>query len=106
MSNVLKPFTTDGCSGGMSWIYKKIFRKPPPWEDDCVKHDRAYHAGGTRAERRKADIELMSDVAKRGYPNLAYAMYVAVRVGGHPLLPTPWRWGYGYDYPKAYKKVS
>ena len=100
----IKLFTTDGCSGGMSFIYKLIFRKPPPWEEDCKEHDVAYWKGGTSKQRRKADIKLMSKVAKRGYPNLAYCMYVAVRLGGHPLLPTSWRWGYGYKYPKKYTK--
>jgi hypothetical protein len=53
----LAPFTTDGCSGGMSSLWRFIaVRYPafaeahegaPPWEHCCVTHDRAYHAGGT-----------------------------------------------------------
>ena len=32
-------------------------------------------------------------------------MYAVVDIGGHPWLPTPWRWGYGWDdWPKNYEK--
>jgi hypothetical protein len=51
----LAPFTTDGCSGGLSagWdLLAERFPKlaevhggQPPWEGCCVTHDRAYHAG-------------------------------------------------------------
>ncbi len=39
------PFTTDGCSGG---IYRKIFRRDPPWLGCCTEHDKLYWQGGTR----------------------------------------------------------
>ena len=105
-NETIKPFTTDGCSGGMSFIYKLIFKKPPPWEEDCVEHDKSYHKGGSSKQRRKSDVKLMCKVAKRGYPNLAYCMFIAVRLGGNPYLPFPWRWGYGYKYPKPYQKEN
>jgi len=51
----LKPFTTDGCSGGLSegWKsfasiipkFKDEFGEQPPWESCCVEHDRAYWKG-------------------------------------------------------------
>ncbi|MCP4820120.1 MAG: hypothetical protein GY883_13080 [Shimia sp.] len=53
---VLAPFTTDGCSGGMSSVWRAVaqvfpkFREVqgevPPWEGCCVIHDEAYHLGG------------------------------------------------------------
>jgi hypothetical protein len=53
------PFTTDGCSGGMSslWAFTAehypafadAHEGRPPWEDCCVAHDRVYHAGGFEA---------------------------------------------------------
>ena len=56
---VLAPFTTDGCSGGMSsaWTtvaklfpdFAEAHENQPPWEDCCVTHDRAYHLGGASA---------------------------------------------------------
>ncbi|WP_068118519.1 hypothetical protein [Tropicimonas marinistellae] len=52
----LTPFTTDGCSGGMSslWTFTaerfpafaEAHEGIPPWEACCVTHDRAYHTGG------------------------------------------------------------
>ncbi len=52
----LLPFTTDGCSGGMSsaWAalarnfpgFARVFEHQAPWHDCCVSHDEAYHLGG------------------------------------------------------------
>lgn len=95
-------FATDGCSGGMSWVWKKLTGNPPPWESACIEHDRAYHKGGTRSARKAADLKLAADVTMSGHPYIAVAMYGAVRIGGHPLWPFPWRWGYGWKYPKYY----
>ncbi|RMG53384.1 MAG: hypothetical protein D6717_11220 [Gammaproteobacteria bacterium] len=67
----VKPFASDGCSGGMSagWtvfaeglpgVAKKLGRRPP-WEGCCVIHDRAYWQGrgeGGYAARLAADQAL------------------------------------------------
>lgn len=55
-SSVLAPFETDGCSGGLSDVWRlaasqfpefsEIHEQAPPWEVCCVIHDRAYHNGG------------------------------------------------------------
>ena len=29
-------------------------------------------------------------------------MQAGVRIGGAPWQPVPWRWGYGWDYYRAY----
>lgn len=106
MTGPTYPFTTDGCSGGMTLLWRLVFGVDPPWNDLCVEHDRAYWKGGTAADRRTADLKLMASVTNRGYPFAALAMYYAVRAGGHPLLPFPWRWGYGYKYPHRYDQYS
>ncbi len=80
----LSPFTTDGCSGGLSvgWQYlsekikflKTVHGDLPPWESCCVSHDRLYHAAGERtitaersfAARRQADEALRSCVIEVG----------------------------------------
>lgn len=51
----LTPFETDGCSGGMSEVWRlvadqfpgfaKSYESVPPWEFCCVTHDQAYHNG-------------------------------------------------------------
>lgn len=96
------PFTSDGCSGGMSWLWRFLVCGNPPWEGDCVAHDRAYWEGGTAKQRRAADRDLLIKVAQRGYAFIAVVMWLGVRIGGHPLLPTSWRWGYGWKWPRNY----
>lgn len=98
------PFTTDGCSGGMSWLWKKVFKEDPPWERRCIEHDEKYWLGGSRRDRALADGELAVHVSAMGYPTLSILMWIAVRIGGHPLLPFPWRWGYGWKYPRGYQE--
>lgn len=100
----MKPFTTDGCSGGMSWAWRLVTGRPPPWEGDCVDHDYEYWQGGPAARRAGADNVLRASVARRGYPKIAWVMWVAVRIGGHPIWPFPWRWGYGKPYRGGYPK--
>lgn len=87
----------DGCSGGMSATWRGIFGKAPPWEDCCDTHDIAYAKGGTREQRGVADLKLMRCVRRHGYPLVAEKMYIAVRVGGVPWAPTPYRWGFETD---------
>jgi hypothetical protein len=78
------PFTTDGCSGGLSagWSYmvrmipgaEAIHGGLPPWESCCVAHDQLYHTGGagqaTALEsykaRSDADLALQACVLATG----------------------------------------
>lgn len=79
--STLAPFTTDGCSGGMSatWsvvahlfpTFEDIHMETPPWQDCCVTHDRAYHLGNedptpnaSYAARLVADQTLQACVAE------------------------------------------
>jgi hypothetical protein len=96
------PFTTDGCSGGMTALWRMVYRRDPPWNDLCIEHDKAYWVGGSVHDRREADRRLMAGVTLNGHPVFAFAMWCAVRIGGHPLLPFPWRWGYGWKWPNGY----
>lgn len=87
----------------MSWFWRTFVSAEPPWEGDCTEHDKAYWQGGSAKQRRKADANLLIKVAGRGYVLVAIAMWISVRVGGHPLLPTSWRWGYGWKYLRWYR---
>jgi hypothetical protein len=71
------------------------------WVECCIRHDLAYWAGGTGKERLDADRELEKCVSEKGYPITAFFMYYGVRVGGVWWLPTPFRWGFGWDYPQS-----
>jgi hypothetical protein len=66
------PFTTDGCSGGLSdvWAYvakrfpafAEAHQARPPWEACCVIHDRAYHRAGWDLDpERSYDNRLEAD---------------------------------------------
>ncbi len=88
-----KPFTTDGCS---------MF-PDGDWGGCCVEHDKHYWRGGDRQERLAADILLSVCVWKKTDSIvLAFLMFLGVRIGGMPYLPTPWRWGYGWKYKKSF----
>ncbi|WP_238547586.1 hypothetical protein [Meridianimarinicoccus roseus] len=76
MRGVPGPFTTDGCSGGLSagWAllsdvvpgFTDAYAHRPPWETCCIAHDRAYHvAGGAREAEQGYAARLAADMALR-----------------------------------------
>lgn len=83
-------FISDGCS---LW-------QDGDWLQCCVTHDLIYWAGGTRKERKTADQEMQKCVSNTGHPVMGKIMYLGVRIGGVYWLPTPYRWGFGWDYPQ------
>ena len=90
----LKPFVTDGCS---------MFPDGTPadqtrWQQCCITHDFAYYVGGPAALRDAADSALHECMLGASNSVLADLVYYGVRIGGTPVLPTPWRWGYGWAY--------
>lgn len=86
-----KAFTSDGCSCWPDHV----------WLECCVEHDAAYWLGGSRRERKAADRALAECVRSKGYPVLGELMYYGVRAGGVYWLPTPFRWGFGWEYPQS-----
>ncbi|WP_051208173.1 hypothetical protein [Saccharospirillum impatiens] len=98
----LRPFTSDGCSAfpdGTIWQNEL-------WLECCTEHDYAYWKGGSYKEREAADFALRECVAQVGEREIALLMLSGVRVGGTPLLPTTFRWGYGWTYPKWYGELT
>lgn len=98
----LKDFQSDGCSS----FPDGTLIHPRKWHAHCAKHDLAYWQGGTRAQRREADLELIRGVRAEGHPVLACLIYSGVRIGGAPWWPTSWRWGFGWPYPRGYKVLD
>jgi hypothetical protein len=89
-------FTTDGCS-----------RAPDDgWVECCIVHDIPYWCGGSEADRVAADEFLQQCVNKQnGF--FSSLFYTGVRLGGSPWLPTPWRWGYGWEvWPHDYEPLE
>lgn len=88
----LQPFVSNGCS---------VFPDGDTY-GCCYVHDMAYWAGGTQADRRKADRALEQCAADvTGYGSVGHAvggiMYAAVTIFGAPGVPTKVKWGYGWE---------
>ncbi|MFL6468165.1 MAG: hypothetical protein ACJ72Z_09445 [Pyrinomonadaceae bacterium] len=73
--------------------------------DCCIAHDKEYFQGGTRLERRASDKRLYECVCKKGGWDKFFAPFIwlGVRIGGLPFLPTKFRWGFGTKV-KGYAK--
>lgn len=101
-AGALRPFASDGCSAfpDGTAAHQRL------WLECCVEHDRAYWQGGTYRQRQRADERLRQCVAAVGEPEIARLMLAGVRVGGTPYLPTTFRWGYGWPYPRGYRALS
>ena len=101
-ADILKPFVSDGCSA----FPDGTIEQNELWLSCCHKHDYDYWKGGTYQERLESDKNLKSCVAAVGEPEIAMLMLAGVRVGGTPFLPTKFRWGYGWSYPRLYGKLT
>ena len=101
-AETIEPFTSDGCS-----VFPDgTFAQQELWLSCCTAHDYAYWQGGTYEQRLTADKLLRQCVANVGEPQIANLMLAGVRVGGSPYLPTSFRWGYGWSYPRFYKPLT
>lgn len=102
MAQDLKPFVSDGCSA----FPDGTIGQKELWLGCCAVHDLAYWKGGTRQQREQADQALKTCVSAVGEPEVALLMLTGVRVGGSPYLPTDFRWGYGWSYPRFYGPLT
>lgn len=99
----LVPFSSDGCS----LFPDGTFDDRNKWCDCCQQHDLAYWQGGSADARNQADLILRDCIRQRtGNQALAETIYLGVRTGGHPALPTWYRWGYGWPYGRGYQPLS
>lgn len=98
----ITPFTTDGCSR----FPDGTIEQPQLWRQCCVEHDLAYWRGGSYEERMQADQALKSCVSELGQTQVSELMFIGVRMGGSPLWPTNYRWGYGWPYLRGYEPLS
>ncbi len=102
VADELKPFTSDGCSA----FPEGTLKQNQLWLSCCEQHDLAYWKGGTYQQRLDADKVLRSCVENVGEQEIAILMLAGVRVGGTPFLPTEFRWGYGWSYPRFYGELN
>ncbi len=101
-ADTLKPFSSDGCSSFPDGTIKLNTL----WLSCCTAHDYEYWKGGTYKQRLLADKALKQCVSKNGEPEIGLLMLAGVRIGGTPYLPTSFRWGYGWPYPRHYGALS
>jgi len=101
-ADALRPFVSDGCSAFPDGTLKL----KALWLSCCRQHDLEYWKGGTHQQRLASDKALELCVANVGEPEVAKLMLLGVRVGGTPYLPTQFRWGYGWPYPRFYGALS
>lgn len=92
-----KSFSTDGCT-----LFPDSFFNLMNWQDVCIEHDIAYWGGGNKMLKYVADKKLLDD-GNKIFPHLGDIMSFVSNIGGKPQLPTPWRWGYGWDFGMIYK---
>ncbi len=101
-ADTIKPFKSDGCSA----FPDGTFEQENLWLKCCQRHDYDYWQGGTYQQRLASDNRLKICVSQVGEPTIASLMLAGVRVGGTPYLPTSFRWGYGWSYPRLYGVLS
>ena len=89
----VKPFLTDGCSRFVDAEWSLAC---------CIEHDIKYWCGGSPEQRAAADEAFGECVAANTADVVGKAVELGVRVGGHPVLPTGYRWGYGHEYSAGY----
>ena len=83
----LQPFRTDRCSMSPDLDFG----------DCCVAHDYLYWKGGTSQARAEADRQLRTCIGERSdRPAVRRVYHAFVRLGGHQIWRTPFRWGFGW----------
>lgn len=102
LNKQLAPFISDGCS----FFPEGTKLDKDKWLRCCIIHDLAYWAGGTKAQKYKADTALRKCVALKDESIISKMMYIGTRVGGLPDYNTDFKWGYGWRYQRGYIKLN
>lgn len=99
----LDNFSSDGCS---QFPDGTLFDQNL-WCNCCIEHDIAYWQGGTQQQKKQADHALRDCVFNKTHNKLlANIMYLGVTVGGLPIFPTWYRWGYGWRYGRGFQSLN
>ncbi len=99
----ISDFKSDGCSH----FPDGTLQHKNLWCDCCIAHDLAYWQGGSQLQKKAADQALrICVVNKTGNQLLADAMYYGVTIGGLPIYPIWYRWGFGWSYGRGFKSLS
>lgn len=102
-AETISDFKSDGCSHFPDGTLKQ----EALWCECCIAHDIAYWQGGTLKQKQAADQTLRDCVShKTNNPLLADTMYYGVTLGGLPVYPVWYRWGFGWSYGRGFKPLS
>lgn len=107
INNVTADKIADFRSDGCSQFPDGTLVQQNLWCDCCIEHDVAYWQGGNQKLKGQADIALRQCVLNKTDSSLlADAMYYGVTIGGLPIFPTWYRWGYGWSYGRGFQSLN
>lgn len=93
LASSLKPFHSNLCTG----FPPGTKTNPNQWRHCCIEHDLDFWAGGCKHHRISADKRLRSCVEQTGAREIAFLMYLGVRIGSYsPFKIKEERWGNGW----------
>lgn len=92
----VNPFTFDGCTLFPDRFLDSSFKEA------CLKHDIAYWYGGSKEERKEADLQLKEEVSEAGFSGaiLQYPIYWGVRVFGDSFIARHFNAHWEFGNPK------
>lgn len=95
-------FKSDGCSAGLSYLWKLVFNTIPKFEPCCNQHDQLYHFGGNWKDRLSADWFLLTCFWDMKYHMLGVIVFILVRIFGNPnliknIINIGWKWNWGWE---------
>ena len=93
-STQLSSFETDYCTGFSEGPSAK---KPRLWADCCLAHDMRYWFGGTKKQRKRADVILRQCVKRKSNQHWANLMYLGVTIGHASPIKHKHAWGWGWN---------
>lgn len=99
----LAPFETDFCTG----YIEGTLDNPEAWKLCCVEHDMFFWAGGSKEDRKKADLNLRACVEESGHPKHAALIYYSVRLGSYsPIKFSGKKWNFGWPFRPTHQELS
>lgn len=101
---ILRPFNTDGCSTSPDGLL--LGEDAKIWQKCCIEHDKAYWIGGSKELKMNADQQLEQCISRTGHANIGALYHQSVAIFGGPDSKKTYRWGYGWNMPKAYQTLA
>lgn len=84
-AGTIRQFKTDYCTN----FPEGTKEDPELWKHCCLTHDMFFWAGGNKADRDMADLDLKACITKTGATRIAELMYRGVRAGSYSPIKYP-----------------